>query len=67
MFNLSLSTGLVPDELKIAKLIPEFKKDDLYNFDNYRPTFISKLLEKYVYNRLYCFNTKILSGLPIWL
>jgi hypothetical protein len=27
IFNLSLSTGIVPDELKVAKVVPIYKKD----------------------------------------
>ena len=67
IFNLSLSTGLVPDKLKIAKITPVFKKHDPHKFDNYRPISIlpsiSKLLEKCIYNRLYsfCLNNKILT------
>ena len=67
IFNLSLSTGLVPDKLKIAKIATVFKKDDPHKFDNYRPISIlpsiSKLLEKCIYNRLYsfCLNNKILT------
>lgn len=57
--NLSLSTGIFPDSLKIAKVIPIYKKDDLTQIKNYRPIsllpVISKILEKIVYKRLYSF------------
>jgi len=54
--NLSLSTGLVPSNMKIAKVIPIFKKGNASQFNNYRPISIlpvfSKVLEKVVSNRL---------------
>ena len=56
IFNLSLCCGRVPKNLKIAKIIPVFKKGDKHLFSNYRPIAllpcISKILEKIVYNRL---------------
>jgi hypothetical protein len=56
IFNLSLSTGQFPDQLKIAKIVPIFKSDDKTNISNYRPIyvlpFISKILEKIMYIRL---------------
>ena len=56
IFNLSLSTGCCPDLLKIAKVIPIYKKDDPSLVTNYRPISllpcISKILEKLVYKRL---------------
>ena len=56
---MSLSTGLVPDKLKIAKVIPVFKSGDKDNVSNYRPISVlpifSKILEKCVYNRLFKF------------
>ena len=59
IFNLSLSQGIFPDPLKIAKIIPIYKKDDQSNIANYRPISllpsISKILEKIAYKRLYSF------------
>lgn len=37
LFNLSLSTGVFPDMLKIANVIPVYKKDSKLNCSNYRP------------------------------
>ena len=59
IFNLSLSTGCCPDLLKLAKVIPIYKKDDPAQVTNYRPISllpcISKILEKIVYKRLESF------------
>ena len=57
IINQSLVTGIFPDKLKIAKVLPLFKKDDHTLMDNYRPisllTSISKLFEKVVFSQLY--------------
>jgi hypothetical protein len=37
VFSLSLSQGIVPIQLKIAKVIPIFKSGDNQLMDNYRP------------------------------
>ena len=60
--NLSLTTGVFPDVLKIAKIIPLYKKGDPELFTNYRPIsvlpFFSKIFEKVVYNQLIAFLEK---------
>ena len=57
IFNESLSNGVVPDDLKIAKVVPIYKKDNPQVFGNYRPVSVlpclSKILERLVYNRCY--------------
>ena len=62
IFNKSISTGIVPNQLKIAKVIPVFKADDRCQFINYRPISIlpcfSKILEKLLYNRFLNFINK---------
>ena len=54
--NLSLSEGVFPTELKLADVIPLYKSDDVFLFNNYRPVssqcVISKVFEKVMYNRL---------------
>ena len=56
IFNLSLNSGIVPEGMKISKVIPVHKKGEKENICNYRPisllTTLSKLLEKVVYLRL---------------
>ena len=56
IINQSLITGIFPEKLKIAKVIPLFKKDDKLLMDNYRPvsllTSISKIFEKVAHNQL---------------
>ena len=63
LINLSFQEGLLlPDELKIAIVIPLYKNDDPMIFSNYRPvsilTAISKIYEKIMYNRLVSFLSK---------
>ena len=56
IINLSLLNGVVPFQMKIAKIIPLYKANDKTVFTNYRPVSIlpafSKILEKVFYNRL---------------
>jgi hypothetical protein len=56
IFNSSLVTGIIPVQLKTAKVIPLFKSGDRDLLDNYRPisllSVFSKVLEKAVCNRL---------------
>jgi hypothetical protein len=56
LINLSISEGEVPDELKMAKVKPLFKKNDRLKPENYRPvsilSIVSKVLEKAVYKQL---------------
>ena len=40
VFNLSLSHGVVPSELKVAKVIPLYKGDSKFIISNYRPVSI---------------------------
>ena len=37
IFNLTFSTGIIPDNLKIALITPIFKGSDAMKFENYRP------------------------------
>ncbi len=53
IFSMSLESGVIPQDLKIAKVTPIFKADDPSSFTNYCPISIlpcfSKILEKIVY------------------
>ena len=66
--NFSIQHGIVPNEMKIARVIPIFKSDDQSLFTNYRPISVlssfSKLFERVIYNRLiqYLMNFNILCS-----
>ena len=68
LINYSLKYGEVPDSLKIANVIPIYKKDEHTDFSNYRPISIlpafSKIFEKCVQNQLYQYfkNNKLLMN-----
>ena len=56
IINQSLATGIVPHDMKIAKVIPIFKSGNKNIFNNYRPISIlpafSKILEKVMADKL---------------
>ena len=56
IFNMSLESGIFPQKMKIALVIPIFKRDDNQDCNNYRPISllpnISKLFEKIMHTRL---------------
>ena len=60
--NLSLHQGVFPDEMKVANVLPLYKKDDSMVFSNYRPVSLlcslSKVFERIMYNRLMPFLKK---------
>ena len=62
VFNASFKTGVFPDKLKIAKIIPIFKAGNKENCTNYRPISLlpqfSKILEKVFNTRLSAFVDK---------
>ena len=81
IFNLSLSNGVVPSQLQIAKVVHIYKAGDSQLFNNYRPISIlpsiSKVLERIIYNRIFDFVSyhnilcpdqygSNLTELPIW-
>ena len=62
IFNLSMKTGVHPDCLKLAMVIPIHKKGSKLEVGNYRPisllSNINKLLEKVIHERTYSFLEK---------
>ena len=64
LFNASFLTGIVPSSLKLANVIPVYKKDSQFCLCNYRPISLNssifniKLLEKLICCRLVDFLEK---------
>ena len=62
IMNLSITRGIFPKQLKLAKVIPLFKSGDPMIFSNYRPVSVlplfSKILENLMYTRLLSFINK---------
>ncbi len=56
LFNLSLATGVIPLEWKLANIVPLFKSGDAHIMANYRPislcSVVGKVLERIVSNHL---------------
>ena len=56
LWNLSIEQGVFPRELKLANVLPSYKTDDPYLFNNYRPvsllSILSKGFGKIMYSRL---------------
>lgn len=59
IINQSFTTGIFPEFLKLAKVLPVFKKENNAVFTNYRPIsllpILSKIFEKIAYNQLYTY------------
>ena len=57
LFDMSLESGVFPDKLKIARVMPLYKGGYPANISNYRPISVlpcfSKMLEQIMYNHLY--------------
>ena len=54
IIDLSMSTGVYPKKLKMAKIIPIFKADDNTDANNYRPISLlsnfNRVFEKLIFN-----------------
>ena len=46
IINQSITRGIFPDQLKIAKVVPIFKKDDQAQIKNYRPISVLPVMSK---------------------
>ena len=59
LYNQCIDIGTFPDELKIGKISPIYKKDNEELLENYRPVstlaIFGKIFEKIIYSRLYSF------------
>ena len=57
IINQSLYTGIFPDKLKVAKVLPLLKKGDNWLMENYRPisllSTLSKVFERVVFEQMY--------------
>lgn len=62
LVNSSITSNIVPSDLKCAKVKPLFKKNNRSDVSNYRPvsilSIVSKILERAVYNQLEFFLIK---------
>ena len=58
-FNHLMEIGQFPDELKLGKITPIYKKDNEELLENYRPVstipIFGKIFEKVIYSRLYSY------------
>ena len=58
-FNYLMKIGKFPDELKVGKITPIYKKGDKELLENYRPVstlpIFGKIFEKIIYERIYNF------------
>ena len=67
IFNCCLTTGIFPDNWRLAKFTPIFKQGDRSDMDSYRPisviSAIAKVFERIIYNQLssYLSENNILS------
>ena len=59
ILNISISTGVYPSKLKMAKIIPIFKQDDDTDANNYRPISLlsnfNRIFEKIAFKRMESF------------
>ena len=62
IFNISFSSGIVPESFKVANITPVFKKGSQINVNNYRPisllSVFNRILEKLMCKRLLEFINK---------
>ena len=72
IYNVSLRSGVFPDEWKLAKVKPLYKKGNRYDIQEYGPipiiSVFPKLLERLMFNRLipFLYKNMILRGTKNW-
>ena len=66
LINQSIKVGIFPDKLKIAKVVPLYKKDEKYKIENYRPISVlptvpsvSKVFERVIHDQLHDYINSI--------
>lgn len=68
IINCSLNTGIVPDIIKVAKIVPILKKGDEDNVSNSRPIsalpYFSKFYEKLIIIIIYLFLCPEVYSIP---
>ena len=66
IFNVSFSTGAFPSILKIAKVVPIYKKQSKLFYSNFRPVSLLSNLEKILEILMYCriFNFFLMITIP---
>ena len=61
LYNKNIESGIFPENFKIGKVTPVYKKDNPELLENYRPVstlpIFGKIFEKIIYSRLYSFLT----------
>lgn len=61
IINQCLKSGTFPDQLKVARVIPVFKKGENFLLDNYRPISLlpsmSKIFERIIYDQIFEYFT----------
>jgi hypothetical protein len=63
IINQSLENGIFPEKLKIAKVVPLYKKNDCHLFENYRPISVlpslSKVLERIMHTQITAYFNRL--------
>ena len=61
VINLSVIQGVVPDDLKLARIVPLYKRSDKTNVSNYGPvsilSIITKVFERVIYDQFDAYLT----------
>ena len=48
LFNLTFTTGIIPEQIKTSLVTPVFKSNEENKFENYRPISVLTCFAKYV-------------------